>query len=177
PDGEAPTLCQLAPDSAALLFGTSGSTAVSKIVSQSHRNAVVNAYAVSLHHRLRPGDRLLGCLPFHHVNGVHFTLLATLYAGAHAVVLNTFDPRTYIDVIERFRPRLASVVPSLLEVLLDTCGDRALPREFDYFVSAAAPLAARTARAVRNQFRTRVLQGYGLTETTNFSTTVPTDLA
>src|SRR5207249_10857977 len=65
-------------DAPALLFGTSGSTAISKIVAQSHYNAAINAYAVRCHHGLRRGHRILGCLPFHHVNGVHFTLFATL---------------------------------------------------------------------------------------------------
>lgn len=177
PDGFMHAQAVLAPSSVALYFGTSGSTAASKIVAQSHGNAIANAYAVSQHHRLRPGDRLLGCLPFHHVNGIHFTLFATMFAGAHAVVVNAFDPCTYLDVLGRFRPRIASVVPSLLEALLDACGERALPPELDYFVSAAAPLAARTARDVHSQFKTRVIQGYGLTETTNFSTTLPAGLS
>ena len=176
-DNRTPPQYRLSPGSAALLFGTSGSTAASKIVAQSHYNAIVNAYAVSQHHGLRRGDRLLGCLPFHHVNGVHFTLFSTLFAGAHAVVVNAFDPCTYFDVMERFRPKIASVVPSLLEALLDACDARAPPPELNYFVSAAAPLTARTARAVQRQFETRVMQGYGLTETTNFSTTMPPDLS
>ncbi|WP_221524718.1 class I adenylate-forming enzyme family protein [Nonomuraea rubra] len=157
-------------------FGTSGSTAASKLVAQSHRNVVSNAEAVRRHHGLVAGDRLLGCLPIHHVNGVHFSLMATFMAGAHVVLAGGFDPFAYPRLIERYRPRIASVVPSILETLTTTWRRPSLPAEFDYFVSAAAPLPAATARAVRERLGARVLQGYGLTETTNFSTTMPPGL-
>ncbi|UBU11331.1 class I adenylate-forming enzyme family protein [Nonomuraea gerenzanensis] len=157
-------------------FGTSGSTAASKLVAQSRRNVVSNAEAVRRHHGLGPGDRLLGCLPIHHVNGVHFSLMATFMAGAHVVLAGGFDPFAYPRLIERHRPRIASVVPSILETLTATWRRPSLPAEFGYFVSAAAPLPTATARAVRKRLGARVLQGYGLTETTNFSTTMPAGL-
>lgn len=160
----------------AFILGTSGSTAASKLVVQSQANVAANAEALRRHHRLRPGRPLLGCLPIHHVNGLHFSLLATAHAGAHAVLLPRFDPFGYMGALTRVRPRIASVVPSILEALL------ALQRSvrldwLDYFVSAAAPLRARTAQDVHRLFGTRVLQGYGLSETTNFSTTMPTQLS
>lgn len=161
------------PGATALYFGTSGSTAASKLVAQSHGNAAVNAYAVVRHHGLRPGQRVLGCLPIHHVNGLHFTLLTTLTAGAHAILAHAFDPFGYPRLIERFRPRLASVAPSVLEALVATWREPALPSEFEYFLSAAAPLTAQTQAAVGSSLGARVVQGYGLTETTNFSTTMP----
>lgn len=167
---------QFEPSADALFFGTSGSTATSKLVAQSHYCTAVNAEAVRRHHGLVPGDRLLGCLPLHHVNGVHFTLFATLAAGAHAVLARGFDPFAYPRLVRRFRPRLASVVPSILEALLTTWRDEAASGELEYFVSAAAPLAASTARSVRRELGVRVVQGYGLTETTNFSTTMPRSL-
>lgn len=167
----------VAAASPALYFATSGSTAASKIVAQSHFNAAMNAQAVCRHHGLQPGDAVLGCLPFHHVNGVHFTLFATLAAGGHAVVVDSFDPPQYMDVMSRYRVRLASIVPTLLEMLLDSGDGRPVPTTFDYFISAAAPLTVHTARAVEQRLKTRVLQGYGLTETTNFSTMTPGDVS
>jgi acyl-CoA synthetase (AMP-forming)/AMP-acid ligase II len=164
------------PMADALFFGTSGSTATSKLVAQSHYNAAVNAEALRRCHGLKRGDRLLGCLPIHHVNGLHFTIFATLAAGAHAVLAHAFDLFGYRRLLERFRPRIASVVPSILEALLGTWRQPALPSDFEYFVSAAAPLTARAARGVREKLGARILQGYGLTETTNFSTTMPADL-
>ncbi len=160
----------------ALFLGTSGSTAASKLVAQSHYNIIMNAEGVRRHHGLGRRDRFLGCLPIHHVNGLHFTIFATLYSGGHAILVHAFDPFRYPRLIERFRPRIASVVPSILEALLGTWRRPVLPSEFKYFVSAAAPLAARTVRDVVEKLGAPVLQGYGLTETTNFSTTMPADL-
>ncbi|MFF2998209.1 class I adenylate-forming enzyme family protein [Streptomyces sp. NPDC057950] len=165
----------LDPWSDALYFGTSGSTAASKLVAQSHYNAAANADALVRHHTLLPGDRLLGCLPVHHVNGLHFTVFGALTAGAHLVLAREFDPFGYPGLIERFKPRIASVVPSILETIL-AVRRPVLPSSFDYFVTAAAPLTTATARAMADQVGARVLQGYGLTETTNFSTTMPADL-
>lgn len=161
------------PSDDALLFGTSGSTASAKLVAQSHYNIIVNAEAVRRHHRLRPGDLILGCLPIHHVNGLHFTVFGTLVSGTHLVLPHAFHPLRYPALIERFRPRLASVVPSLLEALLEVWRDTAALGGFEYFVTAAAPLSAGTARELLRRKNLRVLQGYGLTETTNFSTTIP----
>ncbi|MGW2051683.1 class I adenylate-forming enzyme family protein [Streptomyces sp. NPDC001858] len=172
---ERTTAVRLDPWSDALFFGTSGSTAAAKLVAQSHYNAAVNADAVVRHHTLLPGDRLLGCLPVHHVNGLHFTVFGALTAGAHLVLAREFDPFSYPRLVERFRPRIASVVPSILETML-AVRLPVLPSTFDYFVTAAAPLGAATARAMADRAGARVLQGYGLTETTNFSTTMPADL-
>ncbi|MEU5208675.1 class I adenylate-forming enzyme family protein [Streptomyces sp. NPDC020742] len=167
----------LDPGADALYFGTSGSTAAAKLVAQSHYNGAVNAEALRRHHGLGPGDRFLGCLPVHHVNGMHFTLFGTLAAGAHGILLPGFDPFRYPRLLTAYRPRIASVVPSILETLLETWRSPQLPAEFEYFVSAAAPLSAYTARAVHDRWGVRVLQGYGLTETTNFSTTMPRGLS
>ncbi|MGW8881556.1 AMP-binding protein, partial [Streptomyces mirabilis] len=152
---------QADPACDALYFGTSGSTAASKLVAQTHANAnaIANAEAVRRHHGLGSGDRILGCLPIHHVNGVHFTLIATLVAGAHAVLAERFSPFGYPSLLTTYRPRIASVVPSLLDALTETWRHRELPGNFGYFVSAAAPLSTMTARAVHDRIGARVVQG------------------
>jgi len=159
------------------LIGTSGSTAASKLVQQTHANAISNAAAIVRHHRLAPSDRFAGCLPIHHVNGLHFTLFATLAAGANAILFERFDPFAYPKALELWKPRIASVVPSLLEAMIGVHRGRDLPDSLQYFVSAAAPLTTATALAVHERLKRRVIQGYGLTETTNFSCTLPPNLS
>ncbi|WP_051950778.1 class I adenylate-forming enzyme family protein [Actinacidiphila yeochonensis] len=159
----------------ALLFGTSGSTAASKLVVQSHRALTSNAEAVRRHHGLTRHRTLMGGLPLHHVNGVHFTLVAALHAGAHTVLPQAISPYTYRELLDQHRPDIVSLVPPVLEMLLATGRGWRPPDNLRYFVSAAAPLTSSLVRRVVDAFGVRVLQGYGLSETTNFSTTVPAD--
>ncbi|MER7460024.1 class I adenylate-forming enzyme family protein [Micromonospora sp. NPDC126480] len=173
---EGPGDSALDPHAPAFFFGTSGSTAASKIVTQSHYNGAANAYGLLRHHGLTPGDRLLGCLPVHHVNGLHFTVFGVAVAGAHVVLDAGFDPFRYPSLLQTYRPRIASVVPSILEALAQTWRLTGAPEGLDYVVTAAAPLTASAARTVVERTGIRVLQGYGLTETTNFSTTMPPDV-
>ncbi|MFE6311723.1 class I adenylate-forming enzyme family protein [Streptomyces rochei] len=160
----------------AFLFGTSGSTAESKTVVQEHRALIANAEAVRRHHRLGPGTTVMGGLPIHHVNGVHFTLIAVMYAGAHVVLPQEISAFSYRRLIEEHRPHIASVVPSVLETLLATGRGWQPPDTLRYFVSAAAPLTTSLIQRAVKALNVRVIQGYGLTETTNFSTTVPVDV-
>lgn len=166
---------RLAAERTAMLFGTSGSTASSKLVAQPHRALVSNADAMCRHHRLDCDTILMGGLPLHHVNGVHFSLIATLFAGAHLVLPQEISPFTYRDLMEHHEPHIASLVPPVLEMLLATGRGWRPPRNLRYFLSAAAPLTTDLVRRVVNAFGVRVVQGYGLSETTNFSTTVPVD--
>lgn len=165
------------PWSDLFLIGTSGSTASSKIVRQTHFNAAANAQDTVRHHKLTAEDRLLGCLPINHVNGLHFTLFATLAAGAEAILVSGFHPLSYAGLLKRYRPRIASVAPSLLEALASLWRSKPSVDGLDYFVSAAAPLSPLTARKVYEKMGARIVQSYGLTETTNFSCAMPTDLS
>lgn len=159
----------------ALLFGTSGSTAASKIVVQSHRAMASNAEAMRRHHHLDPSTVILGGLPIHHVNGVHFTLIAPLYAGAHVVLPQQVFLSGYRELFDNHEPDMASLVPPLLEALLIRSPDWRPPASLRYFVSAAAPLTRSLVNRIVKTYGIRVIQGYGLSETTNFSTTIPID--
>ena len=167
----------IGPADPAFVFTTSGSTSTGKLVVQSHRALRSNASAITTHLGLDHRTTLMGGLPLHHVNGVHFTVLAALYAGAHTVLPQQFSALDYPDQMIAARPDIASVVPSMLEALLAVRRGWRPPDSLRYFVSAAAPLTASLARRVRDALGTRVVQGYGLTETTNFSTMLPTDLS
>lgn len=160
----------------AFVLYTTGSTAASKPVAQSHYAVLVNVTATMRHHRMGPGE-VMGCaLPISHVNGLHFGVLATLLSGGTCVLFREFDPLTYLRVLDAAKAVRATTVPSLLQVLAESRRWPAL-RDLRYFVSAAAPLSAETAAAVYARGGRRIVQGYGLSECMNFATTMPVDLS
>lgn len=160
----------------AFVLYTTGSTAASKPVAQSHYAVLVNVTATMRHHRMRPGE-VMGCaLPISHVNGLHFGVLATLLSGGTCVLFRQFDPLSYLRVLENMGANRATTVPSLLHTLSESRRWPALPK-LAYFISAAAPLSAQTAAAVYARGGQRIVQGYGLSECMNFATTMPVDLS
>jgi acyl-CoA synthetase (AMP-forming)/AMP-acid ligase II len=162
-----------AGDPAVIMF-TTGTTSSSKGVVQTHGNIALNTAQLAAHHALGPGSRLLGVLPVHYANGLEFTVVATMVAGGHVLLMPDFDAFGYLRTADRLGATLASVVPGMLDAVTPARSVPDLSR-LRYFASAAAPLTAQTARRVHERLGRRVVQGYGLTETTNFSTIMPVD--
>jgi long-chain acyl-CoA synthetase len=161
---------------AALIFFTSGTTAAPKAVVQSHYSVAQNAWTLADHHRLGPGVRLLCVLPLHHVNGLEFTGFGALVSGSHTVVSRGFDGLGFWSAVRTHDIHLISLVPNLLGLLADRPGLRGEPiPSLGYAVSAAAPLSVGIARRVWERLGLRIVQGYGLSEVTNFSCLLPTD--
>jgi len=167
----------VAAEDEAVIVGTSGSTAGPRAVALSHRNLTSNADALAAHHRLAPGDRLMTCLPLSHVNALGFGLVTTVGSGGHLGLLPGFDPWTFGSAFAGFDPAIVSVVPSVLDALAGRPRALSVPPSLRYIVSAAAPLTAATARSWWELFGVRIVQGYGMSEATNFSCVMPTDLS
>jgi acyl-CoA synthetase (AMP-forming)/AMP-acid ligase II len=175
---QTPRLAGTLPDSrpTAFVVYTTGSTAASKPVAQSHYAVLVNVRATIRHHRMAAGQTMACALPVSHVNGLHFGVLATLLSGGTCALFRRFDPLSYLRGLAGLGATRATAVPSLLQVLSELRRWPDMPK-LRYFVSAAAPLPRETAQAVYERGRHRVVQGYGLSECMNFATTMPTDLA
>lgn len=162
-------------DSAALIMFTTGTTSASKGVVQSHYNVAINAYSLCQHHNLSHSKTLLCSLPIYYANGLEFTIFATLIGGAHVYLTKQFNPFDYFRIIDQFQINIASLVPSMLATLVDMPIKNSLASLL-YFVTAAAPLQKETSQKTLEKLGKKVIQGYGLTETTNFSTLLPIDL-
>ncbi|MEV7327296.1 class I adenylate-forming enzyme family protein [Micromonospora sp. NPDC093244] len=150
---------------------TTGSTAASKVVIQAEYSIVINALAVARHHRMTHVDVVACPLPISHVNGLEFGLFATLLRGAHCLLYGEFDPFHFISTLHRQEATLATTVPPLLRALSSIRDWPSLER-LRYFVSAAAPLPSEVLEGIHERGKCAV-QGYGLSETMNFSTVMP----
>ncbi|MCS7081077.1 MAG: acyl--CoA ligase [Chloracidobacterium sp.] len=167
------------PEREALVVYTSGTTGAPKGVVLTQANLLLDAQALRDWNRVTADDALMCVLPIHHVNGIVVTLLTPFVAGATAVLNHKFSPTTFWARIASESVRIVSVVPTLLAFLLERpeLFLRSEGNRLSHLICGAGPLTVELARQFEETFGVRVLHGYGLSETTCYSTMLPLDLS
>jgi len=107
----------------ALIVYTSGTTGNPKGVVLSQQNLLADATAIVNWFDLAPGERWMCVLPVHHVNGIVVTLLSPLVGGGVTVLNPRFSVQTFWSRALSERVAVCSLVPTLLEFLLEAAGD------------------------------------------------------
>ena len=160
----------------AIVLYTSGTTGNPKGVALGQGSLLANAWSMALNFRFED-ETQLAVLPLYHAHALGFGLMTTLTTGGHLVFMERFDPFAWGEVLRVESVTLTSVVPTLLQPLLQI-GVRAekIPTLRAVLVSSA-PLTASLARAFEEKTKLRLLQGWGLSEYTNFACCLPADLA
>jgi long-chain acyl-CoA synthetase len=148
----------------ALRVYTSGTTGQPKGVVLTARNLLVDCDG--LHHRLAwPDDtRVITVLPVHHVNGLVISSLLPWYSGHAAVLCDRFRSERFWDDVAAEGATVCSMVPSLLEFLLNFGGTA--PEGFREVLCGAGPLLVDTVIEFEERFGIPVRHLYGLSETT-----------
>jgi acyl-CoA synthetase (AMP-forming)/AMP-acid ligase II len=165
----------LPPAPGQVAFSTSGTTGEPKGVTLEASQIAWTADQIHLSHRLTTHDRGLTVLPFSHVNAPVVSLCASLMAGSTVVVARHFSRSHFWDWIEQYEITWASIVPTILALLLGTEKPASLPGSLRFVRTASAPLPAARLRAFEAKFGIPVIETYGLTEaaSTIFANPVP----
>ncbi|MCR9087473.1 MAG: malonyl-CoA synthase [Rhodobacteraceae bacterium] len=166
------TVARDAEDLAALLY-TSGTTGRSKGAMLTHRNLLSNAEALVDTWRFTANDVLLHALPIFHSHGLFVATNVTLLAGGSMIFLPKFDQ----DAVIARLPDATSMmgVPTFYTRLLDDKRfDAALTAHMRLFISGSAPLLSETHERFAARTGHRILERYGMTET-SMNTSNPYD--
>jgi long-chain acyl-CoA synthetase len=154
-----------ADDTAVVLY-TSGTTGKPKGAELTHANLAKNAEIGS---RLAEGsheDVTLGALPLFHSFGQTCTMNVATYLGSCVTMLPRFDPDKALEIMERDKVTVFQGVPTMYNAMLN-CESR---EERDTSTlrlcqSGGSAMPGELMRAFEEAFDCKILEGYGLSET------------
>lgn len=154
---------------------TSGTTGTPKGVCLSWKEWEANAKSLIIHHKLSQETILATPLPLFHCNA-HGLGMFTTYIAKSRLILFDKLPSNFLEILNKEKVNIASVVPSILYKLVKDGPDHKFDDSFKYFLTAAAPLNAHLLEELLHKWRVKIIQGFGLSESVNFSCTLPNDI-
>jgi long-chain acyl-CoA synthetase len=163
--GEAELLETSDHDTAVILY-TSGTTGVPKGAELTHANLKSNCKVSSKMFGVGAGTVTLGALPLFHAFGQTCGLNAMIAAGGALTLVPRFDPVKALEVIERDRVTIFEGVPTMYGAMLHAPErDRFDTSSLSLCVSGGAAMPVELMRGFEEAFGCKVLEGYGLSET------------
>lgn len=157
-------------DDTAVILYTSGTTGTPKGAELTHENLISNRKTVVDMFSLTPGDIIFGGLPLFHSFGQTCCMNAGIAAGSAITLLPRFEPGKAFDIIERDKVSVFMGVPTMYIALLNdpkaSTTDTATLR---FAVSGGASLPVEVLNAVEALIGGKLLEGYGLSETSPVS--------
>jgi len=160
-------------DDLATLMYTSGTTGKPKGAMLTHQNVLANAGMAAELLPLVAGERVGMMLPLFHVNAQIVTCVVPMMVGCEVAMWERFSASTFWQTVTEFEPVALSAVPTILAAVLHTANAPARRTSLRYIICGAAPLSRELLEAFEERFEIRILEGYGLTESTCVSSLNP----
>ena len=151
----------------ALLQYTSGTTGTAKAAEITHANLVSNCELQRVYIGAGDGDVALGVLPWFHITGMECQMNMMAYMGAPLVAIGRFDLVTVLRAIETYRCTLTTLIATVNVAIVNF----PKTKEFDlsslrHCFSGGAPVPPAIARRWEEITGHKLIEGYGLSETT-----------
>lgn len=155
-------------DDLAVLQYTGGTTGLSKGAMLTHHNLLSNALQTRRWTpKARDGEEISLCVaPFFHSYGLTVGMNLSIYAAATMVLLPKFSAKEVVKTIARYRPTMFPGIPTMyVAIMREVKGRAEQVSSVKYCISGAAPLAAKVQEDFERLSGGKVVEGYGLSET------------
>jgi long-chain acyl-CoA synthetase len=163
------------PDDTAVILYTSGTTGRPKGAELTHQNMLLNAIAA--HDMLLPAlgggldqNVTLITLPLFHSTAQTCQMNASVYGGLRMVLHPRFEPAAVLDTMRREQVSFWIGVPTMYWAVLEYVATQRIDpapiaQRLSICVSGGAPMPVDVLRRFEATFGVRILEGYGLSET------------
>jgi len=154
------------PDDMALLPYTSGTTGLPKGCVHTHRTLMANTIGAGQWSHSSPETVSLGVVPFFHITGMLYGVLAPVYGGCTTIVMPRWDRELAGRLISRWQVTHWTCIPTMV---IDLFGSPNV-KSFDltslrYMSGGGAAMPHAIAQRLQDEFGLTFAEGYGLTET------------
>ncbi|MEJ2733700.1 MAG: long-chain fatty acid--CoA ligase [Anaerolineae bacterium] len=173
-----PTPVEIDPDEVSTLIYTGGTTGGPKGAQLTHRNLVSNAVMVNIWARSKEAeDVMLAVMPYFHVYGLTAGMNVCIANALSMVQIpNPRDMTHVLKAIETHRVTYYCGVPTMFVGFLSFPDrDQYDLKSLRFAVSAAAPLPPEVQQRFQTVTGGRMMEAYGLTETSPAATMDPVD--
>jgi long-chain acyl-CoA synthetase len=152
-------------DTAVILY-TSGTTGTPKGAELTHRNLARNAELARGLFDVGTETVTLGALPLFHSFGQTCSMNATIGGGGTLTLIPRFDPGKALEIIQRDRVNVFQGVPTMYGAMLHHPDRTSFDTStLEVCASGGSALPVELMRAFEQAFGCKVLEGYGLSET------------
>ncbi len=161
-------------DAPAVILYTSGTTGRPKGVMLSHANLLANGRAMATHFGLDRAAQF-AVMPLYHAHALGFGLMTALVSRGHLVLANGMNAFHWASIIRAESVQVTSLVPPLLPFLTKVRVRAAQVPSLKAVLVSSAPLPVQLARDFIDRTGLPLVQGWGLSEFTNFATCADAD--
>jgi long-chain acyl-CoA synthetase len=167
------TVATSAEDTAVILY-TSGTTGQPKGAELTHINMLLNARAYDTQYPAPEPDVHLLTLPLFHSYGQTVQMNAGFYTGSTLVLLPRFDPTQALRLMDQHDVTFFAGVPTMYWAMLtadiEGIDIGKIARNLRVAVSGGSAMPLEVMRQFEERFGVKVLEGYGLSETSPVAT-------
>lgn len=158
----------LSPDALIMLAYTSGSTGKPKGVTltQGGQSWWLETALRRSHSVFNAGQRILVGVPLFHKNAMSGAVKPFLAVGGSIVILQSYEPRRYLDVLAKHCCTQTTGVPALYSPLLNILdyADQLDLSSWEFLRIGSAPCDTSLLQSLEQSFGVAISQAYGLTE-------------
>ena len=108
---------------------------------------------------------MVGALPFFHVYGLSTVMNLNIYDGFKTILTARPTPESLIEIIQKYRPHIACLVPAMYIGMLNHPDFQKLDLScIERLMSGSAPLPIEVIKAYEAKTGIHINEGFGLTE-------------